>query len=111
LFCRFDRRHRYKEKDWRVTHHSFIENWENRHAQGDNILHEGRQPSDPHDQDAFNEYLRWLHRSTRVFLLQPLDAPVLDDEDHEDVAEDEFDDLTRDDTQPQRAPLQRSMVR
>jgi hypothetical protein len=100
LFFRFSRKHRYKERDWRVTHQRFIAEWDNRHAQANDDLQDARMTNNPHDQRAFNEYLRWLQRTCRVFLLQPLDTPLVQEDDQEDVTEGYYDYVTRDDTQP-----------
>jgi hypothetical protein len=52
-----------KQKDWREIHTQYIERWERREKQP-------LQDGPPHDPHAFNEYLRWLHRSTRVQVRQ-----------------------------------------
>ena len=104
FYCRFDRRKRYKTKDWRVTHSSYIHLWQTRvpHA----VL-----AGPPHDQHTFDEYLRWLHRSTRTHVKPPYTDVVIDEDSEEDVIEDVYDVTTREDTQLQRAPLQRYVVR
>ena len=102
--CRFDRRKRYKTKDWRVTHNVHIHLWETREWQP---VHVGP----PHDQHTFNEYLRWLHRSTRTHIKPPYTEEAIDEDSEEDVIEDVYDVTTREDTQLQRAPLQRYVVR
>jgi hypothetical protein len=58
-----DHRLRIKQKDWREIHTQYIERWERREKQP---LQDGL----PHDPHAFNEYLRWLHRSTHVQVRQ-----------------------------------------
>ena len=61
-----------------------------------------RQPVDagpPHDQRTFDEYLRWLHMSTRTHIKPPYTEEVIDEDDEEDVIEDVYDVTTRDDTQ------------
>ena len=92
-FCfRYDRRKRYKTKDWRVTHNAYIQLWQNR----------DRQPVDagpPHDQHTFDEYLRWLHRSTRTHIKPPYTEEVINEDDEEDVIKDVYGVATRDDTQ------------
>ena len=60
----------------------------------------------PHDQRTFDEYLRWLHRSIRAHIKPPYTEEVIDEDDEEDM----YDVATRDDTQLQRAPLQRYVV-
>ena len=54
-----------------------------------------------------DEYLRWFHRSTRTHIKPPYTEEAIDEDDEEDV----YDVSTRDDTQLQRAPLQRYVVR
>ena len=73
-----------------------------------------QQPVDvgpPHDQHTIDEYLRWLHRSTRTHIKPSYTKEAIDEDDEEDVIEDVYDIATRDDIQLQRAPLQRYMVR
>ena len=65
----------------------------------------------PHDQSTFDEYLRWLHRSTRTHIKPPYTKEVIDEDNEKDMIEDVYDVATRDNTQLQRAPLQRYMVR
>ena len=68
----------------------------------------------PHDQHTFDEYLQWLHMSTRTHIKPPYTDVVIDDDSKEDVIEDVIEDVydvtTREDTQLQRAPLQRYVV-
>ena len=69
-----------------------------------------RQPVDvgpPHDQHTFDEYLRWLHRSMRTHIKPPYTEEAINKDSEEDV----YDVATREDTQLQRAPLQRYVVR
>ena len=87
-----------------MTHNAYIQLWQNR----------DRQPVDagpPHEQHTFDEYLRWLHKSTRTHIKPPYTEEAIDEDDEEDVFEDMYDVATRDDTQLQRAPLQRYVVR
>ena len=102
--CRYDRRKRYKTKDWCVTHNAYIQLWQTRERQP---VHVGP----PHDQHTFDEYLRWLHRSTRTHIKPPYTDVAIDEDSEEDVIEDVYDVTTREDTQLQRAPLQRYVVR
>ena len=102
--CRYDRRKRYKTKDWRVTHSAYIHLWQNRVR---HPVHAGP----PHDQHTFDEYLRWLHRSTRTHIKPPYTEEAIDKDSEKDVIEDVYDVTTREDTQLQRAPLQRYVVR
>ena len=87
-----------------MKHYEFIQLWET------------RQPIPvhadlPHDQHTFDEYLWWLHRSTRTHIKPPYTEDAIDDNSKEDVIEDVYDIATREETQPQRAPLQRYVVR
>jgi hypothetical protein len=59
----------------------------------------------PHDQYAFDEYLRWLHRSTRTHIKPPYTDRAVGDDSEDDVIADVYDEVTREETQPQRAPL------
>jgi hypothetical protein len=95
---------RYKEKDWHVKHYEYILLWETRE----------RQPIDvdlPHDQHTFDEYLRWLHRSMRTHIKPSYTEDAINDDSEEDVIEDAYDIATREEIQPERAPLQRYVVR
>ena len=65
----------------------------------------------PHDQHTFDEYPRWLHRSTRTHIKPPYTEEAIDGDSKEDMIEDVYDVATREDTQLQRAPLQRYVVR
>lgn len=59
----------------------------------------------PFDQDAFNEYVRWLQRSTRLHIKGAYTDRAVEEGSEEDVVEDEYDVETRLETQPQRASL------
>ena len=83
-----------------MTHNVYIQLWHNRDWQPVDV-------GPPHDQHTFDEYLRWLHRSMRTHIKPPYTEEVIDEDDEEDV----YDVATRDDTQLQRAPLQRYVVR
>lgn len=63
----------------------------------------------PHNQAAFDEYLRWLQRSTRTHIKFPY-ALIEEDSEDEEHNEDPYDEMTRTATQPVRAPLQRHVV-
>lgn len=99
-----DRKKRYSETDWRVTHQVYMQQWETREKIP---LHHG----EPHDQFTFDEYLRWLHRSTRVHIKLPYTDMGIEEDSDEEVVEDYYDAVTRHDTQPQRAPLDSYIVR
>ncbi|XP_066377315.1 uncharacterized protein [Miscanthus floridulus] len=64
----------------------------------------------PHDQHTFNEYLWWLHRSTRTHIKPPYTDVAIDEDSEKDVIEDVYDVTTRENTQLERAPLQRYMA-
>ena len=81
-----------------MTHNAYIQLWQNR----------DQQPVDagpPHDQHTFDEYLRWLHRSTRTHIKPPYTEEMIDKDSEEDVIKDVYDVVTRADTQLQRALL------
>jgi hypothetical protein len=59
----------------------------------------------PHDQHAFDEYLWWLHRFTRTHIKPPYTDRAFGDDSEDDVIADVYDEVTREETQPQRAPL------
>jgi hypothetical protein len=65
----------------------------------------------PHDQHVFNEYLRWLQRSSRLHIKGPYSDHGVEEGSEEDIIEDEYDNETRQETQPQRAPLVNYVVR
>ena len=52
----------------------------------------------PHDQHTFDEYLWWLHRSTRTHIKPSYTEEVIDEDDEKDVIEDVYGVATRDDT-------------
>ena len=87
-----------------MTHNVYIQLWQNRDRQSVDA-------GPPHDQHTFNEYLRWLHRSTRTHIKPPYTEEAIDKDSEEDVIDDVYDVATREDTQLQRAPLQRYVVR
>jgi hypothetical protein len=62
--CRYLRRKRYNEKDWRITHYKAMELCANRERVEFDF-------GPPHDQHTFNEYLQWLHMSTRTHIRGP----------------------------------------
>jgi len=99
LLHSYDRRKRYAERDWRITHHQWIELWENR---GETPVDDG----EPHDQQEYDKYLQWLHRSTRVHLLQPVPDHPIGEDSEEEAVQDEYDQMTRLGTQVQKAPMQ-----
>jgi hypothetical protein len=65
----------------------------------------------PHDQHTFDEYLRWFHRSTGTHIKAPYTDRGVEEDSEEDVIEDVYDIATREEIQPQRAPLERYVVR
>ena len=77
-----------------MTHNVYIQLWQNRDRQ-----------------HTFNEYLRWLHRSTRTHTKPLYTEEAIDEDSEEDVIKDVYDIATRDDAQLQRAPLRRYVVR
>jgi hypothetical protein len=59
----------------------------------------------PHDQHAFDEYLRWLHRSTRTHIKPPYTDRTVGDDSEDDIIADVYDEATREEMQPHRASL------
>lgn len=90
--------------DWAARHHQYLQSWENRvHVDPDTL--------DPYDQAAYDEYLRWVHRSLRIHIRPPYCDDPLDDEiDEEDTVHD-HDVSTRLGNQPERAPIQTYVVK
>jgi hypothetical protein len=108
LFLRFSRTKRYKEKDWRVTHAAFLEQWDQR-AQYQLEVWNGPM----HRASEYNNYLNYFRQQTRVELRPHRDdRPIeeLPDSDDEELA-DEYDTMTREGTQPDRAPFEHYLVR
>lgn len=107
---RFDRRKRYGQTDWRITHAAYLQQWENRQR---------LEPDDGpvHRLNNFIEYLRWYYGVTRAFLKPALpntDVPVANLPDTDDEGEDfihDYDRLNREGTQVQRGQYQNYMVR
>jgi hypothetical protein len=93
-----------KQKDWREIHAQYIKRWERRKKQP-------LQDGPPHDPHAFNEYLWWLHRSICVQARQAYPGRELPTNSEDDIVADEYAEVTMLETQPQRAPLQRYVVR
>jgi hypothetical protein len=93
-----DHRLRMKQMDWHEIHTQYIKRWERREKQ---LLQDGP----PHDPHAFNEYLRWLHRSTRVQVRQACKEGELPTDFEDDIIADEYEEATMRETQPQRAPF------
>ena len=87
-----------------MTHAPFIHEWDSRQRV---LIAE----IPPHDQRNFDRYLQWLHRSTRTHMQAPYtNKPIDEDEDEDDIV-DAYNEATRMETQLQRAPLQRYVVR
>lgn len=107
--CRYDRRKRYSENDWRVTHAAYLQQWDQ------------RQRFDPEDGAAHRHnhyvaYLRWYHSVTRAFVKPPSVNPTVpiedraDTDDEADDITDDYDRLIREGLEPERGPLQSYMV-
>ncbi|CAO2198854.1 unnamed protein product [Urochloa humidicola] len=104
----YDSRKRYGENDWRVTHATYLERWDQ------------RQRAEPelgamHRHNHYIAYLRWYLSSTRVFVKPPLPDPTVpienrpDTDDEEDDITDAYDRLICEGTQVERAPIQNYM--
>jgi hypothetical protein len=50
---------------------------------------------EPHNQDTFDEYLRWFHRSTRTHIKALYTDEGVEEDSGEDVIEDVYDEDTR----------------
>jgi ribosome-associated translation inhibitor RaiA len=87
-----------------MTHQGYIQDWENRQRL---LIAE----TPPHDQHNFDVYLQWLHRSTRTHIQAPYTNKAIDEEENKDDITNAYDNVTRMETQLQRAPPQRYMVR
>lgn len=103
FLCRYDRRKRHGDKDWRIVHEGYIRQWEER------TRHEVDE-GDEHVQYVFDEYLWWLHRSARTHIKAPYTNVPISDDEEEDVIEDVYDAEIRDDIMVERAPMQRYVV-
>ena len=105
---RIDRKKWYNELDWRVTHATPLQLWEQRQWVEPTIGPYRRL-------GGTRDYLRWFYSVTRVSVKPPRhnnpieDLLDTDDEDEGDIV-DEYDDLTRAGVQPERAPIQNYMV-
>lgn len=68
----------------------------------------------PHVDEAYMQYLFWLHRNARLILRPAYDdrhiADLPNSYDEDAIIWDEYDTITRDGRQPERAPLQNYMV-
>ncbi|CAO2038609.1 unnamed protein product [Urochloa humidicola] len=106
---RYDRRKRYAENDWLVTHANCLQQWEQ------------RQRAEPelgamHRHNHYIAYLRWYLSVTRAFVKPPLPDPTVpienrpDTDDEADDITDAYDRLTREGTQVERAPVQNYMA-
>ena len=87
-----------------MKHYEFVQLWETREQRAVDA-------DPPHDQHTFDDYLQWLHRSTRTHIKSPYTEDAIDKDDEEDVIEDVYDIATREETQPERDLLQRYVVR
>jgi hypothetical protein len=96
---------RYKENDWMVKHARYLDLWNN-HQRMDPEDGSGWRPG-PH-----REYMRWYHTSTRTKIKAALTDEHIEDapSDSDDDIADEYDNLTRVGTQPERAPLHDYLV-
>ena len=87
----------YKERNWAVTHVTFIHEWDSRQRV---LIAE----IPPHDQCNFDRYFQWLHRSTCTHMQASYtNKPIDEDKDKDNIVDD--DETTRMETQLQRAPL------
>jgi hypothetical protein len=107
LFLRFSRTKRYKENDWRVTHAAFLANWDRREQYQEEVSN-----GPMHRGSEYKKYLDYFRQQSRVELRPHRDdRPIeqLPDSDDDELA-DEYDTMTREGTQPDRAPFEHYMV-
>ncbi|CAL4969710.1 unnamed protein product [Urochloa decumbens] len=97
---RIDRRKQRGAKDWALKHQGHVNAW---NARAGNLVYGGAM----HRDGPYQAYLDWLKANTRLKLKVAMDAQHIEDlpSDPEDVF-DEYNDLTRTGTQPQRGPLE-----
>ncbi|CAL4907424.1 unnamed protein product [Urochloa decumbens] len=95
-----DRRKQRGAKDWGLKHQGHVNAW---NARAGNLVYGGTM----HRDGLYQAYLDWLKANTRLKLKVAMDAQHIEDlaSDPDDVF-DEYDDLTRRGTQPQRGPLE-----
>ncbi|CAN6310225.1 unnamed protein product [Urochloa humidicola] len=97
---RYERRKQRGAKDWELKHQGHVNAW---NARDGNLEYGGAL----HRDNLFELYLDWLKGNTRLKLRIAMDAQHIEDlpSDPDDVF-DEYDDLTRQGTQPQRGPME-----
>lgn len=104
LVCRIDRRRQRGAKNWELKHQGFVTAWDGRAG---HIVHGGAL----HRDGDYAHYLDWLKTNTRLKLKVAIDGYQIEElpSDPEDVF-DQYDELTRQGTQPERGPLQDYIV-
>ena len=101
-YARVDRKKQYTKNDWRVKHAVPLAQWEERQRMDP-------ESSPAHRHNHYKEYLRWFHSVARVSVKPPREnVPIEDraDTNDDDDIINEYDDITREGVQPERAPLQ-----
>ena len=100
-FCRISRKKRFSGNNWLTKHAQYVHEWEHRAR---------REPTNgpAYTASEYREYLKWLHRSTRIRVHPPLTNAPIDEGDSD--ADDPYDEITRQGSFPERAPLQNYMV-
>ncbi|CAO2041300.1 unnamed protein product [Urochloa humidicola] len=95
-----DRRSQRGAKNWEEKHLSHINEWNNRQGF---VVHGGA----IHRKRPYRDgYLQWLKQNSRLKLKVALDPSNIEDLPSESEGTDEYDDLTRKGTQPQRGPVE-----
>jgi len=94
--------------NWIQKHDAYIVLWNNRQASRMYYL-----AGPVHRPGPYIEYLRWLQQNSRLSIKPPFSEEHianLPDSDDDNEIIDEYDNMTREGTQPQRAPFQNYMV-
>jgi hypothetical protein len=95
--------------NWGTKHNAYIVQWDDMQAYRMYYL-----SGLVHRPGPYKEYLRWLHQSSHLFLKPTYTEEHIielpDSDDDNDII-DEYDNITRQGNQPQRAPFQNYVVR
>lgn len=90
--------------DWAEKHQPYLMLWDAHHTK---VCHPQDGPM--HRHRSYMEYLTWFHSNARLRIRPAINedyiADLPDEEDDEDIV-DEYNEVTRQGTQPERAPFQ-----
>jgi hypothetical protein len=96
-------------EDWRAHHHAYIALWDPKGSSRQHYLHGARHRSEP-----WVEYLRWLHKQSRLFLrpaYTQVDIAELPDSDDDNELANVYNEMTRGGTvELERGPFQNYVV-